>query len=604
MPCAGKACSASCLDGGLAPVVRDGCSSYGGVGSLVHGWGSSPGCPRIGDVCAGSGSFCFLSTLTGFLAEEDGCQKLSSEASRRSAQPGSVLAYKMSNGGVVSCTSVDASNGIHDQLRSEGKNIDGDGIASCKAALVPNVWIRASSGLTVELDDHAEDIDLGLNNGYSSPHVEINPPMLDWGTSNLYSPSLAVLTVTNMYNDSVLQVYEPFSTDLQFYAYSFENLSLAPGESASISFIFLPRWLGLSSAQLVLQTSFGGFIIPARGIAVESPYKIEPLVGLDISLDERLNRNLSLYNPFDDVLYVEEVTTWISSSGNSNHSALVICSVDGFQQSSDEFDSSLNDKESFAVKPDELGLSWVDVRPHKQWQVLPHNTETIIGMKLWPRLEGNCFGVICMKLRGSKQDKTDMVIIPLELEVQGRATCIELTGAVSVLFEPLVRCDGKGSIFSLSLRNNASYLLRVVKIIEDTESKRLFHLKYMEGLILFPGEVTQIGLIIYTPSTESQNIASEIPGINLNCKILIVTNDSASPLIKIPCQDLVHACFKHPPGSGIVVPDGSYSGLISQQEREKLANARPGSLGSIIEESLPTKVLWFLCDFVSCDFGA
>ncbi|XP_017699259.2 uncharacterized protein LOC103710984 [Phoenix dactylifera] len=590
MPWAGKACSASCLDGGSAPVVCDGCSSYGGVGSLVHGWGSSPGCPKIGDVCAGSGSFCFLSTLRGFLDEEDGRQKLSLEASQSSAQPGNVLAYEMSNGGVVSCASVDASSGIHDQLRSEGKDIDGDGIASCKAQLVPDVWIRASSGLTVELDDHAEDIDVGLNNGSSSPHVEINPTMLDWGNSNLYSPSLAFLTVTNMHDDSVLQVYEPFSTDLQFYAYSFENLSLAPGESASISFIFLPRWLGLSSAQLVLQTSFGGFIIHAKGTAVESPYKIEPLVGLDISLGERLNRNLSLYNPFDDMLYVEEVTTWISSSGNSNHSALVICSVDEFQQSSEEFDSSLNDKESSAVKPDELGLSWVDVRPHKQWEMLPHNTETIIGMKLRPHLEGIFFGVICMKLRDSKQEKTDTVIIPLELEVHGRETCIELTGAVSVFFEPLVPCDGKGSIFSLSLRNEASYLLRVVKISEDTESDKLFHLKYMEGLILFPGAVTWIGLISYTPPTDSQDIASEIPGINLNCKLLILTNDSASPLIRIPCLDLVHACFQHPPGSGIVVSDGSYIGLISQQEREKLTNTRTGSLGSIIGESLPTKM--------------
>ena len=290
---------------------------------------------------------------------------------------------------------------------------------------------------------------------------------------------------------------------------------------------------------------------------------------------------------------MEEVTTWISSSGNSNRSALVICSVDGFQQSSNEFDSSLNDKESFAVEPDELGLSWVDVRPLKQWEVLPHNTETIIGMKLWPHLEGKFFGVICMKLRDSKQDKTDMVIIPLELEVHGRATFVELTGAVSVFFEPLVPCDGKGSIFSLSLRNEASYLLRVVKISEDTESKKLFHLKYMEGLILFPGAMTRIGLISYTPPTDSQDIASEIPGISLNCKLLIVTNDSASPLIRIPCQDIVHACFKHPPGSGIVVSDGSYIGLISQREREKLTNARAGSLGSIIEASLPTKVLWF-----------
>lgn len=589
MPCAGKACLASCLDGGRPAAVCDGCSSYGDVGSLVHGWGSSPGCLGIRDVCAGSGSFCFPSTLSGFLAEADGCQKLSLEASQSSAHPSKFAEYKMSDGGVVSCTSVDASSGIHDQLRSEEKNIDEDRIASCKPPLVPDVWIRASSGLAVEPDDHAEDIDAGLIDGSSSPDIEIKPPMLDWGSSNLYSPSLAFFTVTNMYNDSVLQVYEPFSTDLQFYAYGFQNLSLAPGESASISFIFLPRWLGLSSAHLVLQTSIGGFIIQAKGIAVESPYKIEPLVSLDISLDERLNRNISLYNPFDDVLFVEEVTTWISSSGNSNHSAYVICSVEGFQQSFNEFDSSLNEKECFPAKSYELGLSWLDIMPHKRWEVLPHNTETVIGMKLWPHLEGKFFGVICMKLRDSKQDKTDMVIIPLELEVHGRATYKDSTGAVSVFFEPLVPCDGKGSIFSLSLRNEASYLLSVVNISEVTESQKLFHVKYMEGLILFPGTVTQIGLISYPP-TDSQDFASEIPGLNLNCKLLIVTNDSAGPLIRIPCQDLVHACFNNPPGSGIVVSDGSYIVSTSQQEKEKLTNTRTGSVRSITEESLPTKM--------------
>ncbi|KAL2499717.1 hypothetical protein Adt_25267 [Abeliophyllum distichum] len=69
----------------------------------------------------------------------------------------------------------------------------------------------------------------------------------------------------------------------QFYHCNFSEMVLVPGEVASIYFVFLPAQLGLSSAQLVLQTSFGGFLIQVKGFGVNSPYGIKPLVGLDVS---------------------------------------------------------------------------------------------------------------------------------------------------------------------------------------------------------------------------------------------------------------------------------------------------------------------------------
>ncbi|RZR85947.1 hypothetical protein BHM03_00013026 [Ensete ventricosum] len=354
-------------------------SVAGAPGSCVDG--------SLRDICSGSASFCFPSTLRGFGSlKEDSCKEPGFDAREGCAssewRSGSVAAFKMASGGAVSCRLVDTVGGIDGELSSGGKNSGGDAAASCMAPLVPDVSIRMLSMMTAGLDDHDKDIYSGLLNGSSSAIVEISPPFLDWGENSLYTPSMAFLTVKSAYKNGVLDVYGPFSTDPQYYAYNFEKLQLAPGESASIAFIFLPRWVGSSSAHLVLQTSLGGFIIQARGVAIESPYKIEPLVGISIPSSKSLIRNLSIYNPFDDVLHVEEVSAWVSLAGQTDQSVHVVCQTDALQQSSTELGYFLTDNKLFRVENSKLVLRWLDIRPQKQWDLSAHKTEPILEMRL------------------------------------------------------------------------------------------------------------------------------------------------------------------------------------------------------------------------------
>ncbi|RRT82551.1 hypothetical protein B296_00012966, partial [Ensete ventricosum] len=389
-------------------------SVAGAPGSCVDG--------SLRDICSGSASFCFPSTLRGFGSlKEDSCKEPGFDAREGCAssewRSGSVAAFKMASGGAVSCRLVDTVGGIDGELSSGGKNSGGDDAASCMAPLVPDVSIRMLSMMTAGLDDHDKDIYSGLLNGSSSAIVEISPPFLDWGENSLYTPSMAFLTVKSAYKNGVLDVYGPFSTDPQYYAYNFEKLQLAPGESASIAFIFLPRWVGSSSAHLVLQTSLGGFIIQARGVAIESPYKIEPLVGISIPSSKSLIRNLSIYNPFDDVLHVEEVSAWVSLAGQTDQSVHVVCQTDALQQSSTELGYFLTDNKLFRVENSKLVLRWLDIRPQKQWDLSAHKTEPILEMRLWPYTEGKIFGAICLKMWSSTKDRMNAVVLPLELEV-------------------------------------------------------------------------------------------------------------------------------------------------------------------------------------------
>lgn len=86
----------------------------------------------------------------------------------------------------------------------------------------------------------------------------------------------------------------------------------------------------------------------------------------------------------------------------------------------------------------------------------------------------------------------------------------------------------------------------------------------MEGLILFPGTVTQVAVVSYISQPPS-----DIPRMKLNCKIMILINDSSSHEIETLCQDIVNICSKA----------DSYPNF-EQDGKAKHANARTGSLGS------------------------
>ncbi|CAL9147520.1 unnamed protein product [Musa hybrid cultivar] len=541
------------------------------------------------DVCSGfSASLWFPSTLMGFGFRGEDSYRGPGFVARAGGsgsewRPANVAAFKMADGGVVSCRLVDTVGATDDDgLSSGGENSAADDVASCVAPLVPDAWMRTSSGITADLDS-------GILNGSSSLNVEVSPPLLEWGENTLYTPSIALLTVKNTYKNGDLHVHEPFSPDPQYYAFGFRKLTLAPGESASIAFVFLPRWLGSSSAHLVLQTSFGGFIIQARGVAVESPYKIEPVIGIGVPSKRRLSRNFSLYNPFTDALHVEEVSAWVSLSGHSNQSVHVVCGMDPLQHSSAKSDYLLSDTEWFRVESSKSGIRWLDIRPHKQWKVSAHKTEPILEMGLWPYAEGMILGAICLKMQSSTQDRTSTVVLPLELEVHRHTNYSDLSGSVSVDIESCGTCNGRQTVLIISLTNDGEDLLSLVNVSEITKRSKLFKVRYNKGLLLFPGTFTRIALISYSCSITPQYLLPDIPTEVMECKLLIETNDSVSPVIKIPCLDLVYANSNNEHGSGINVSDSSYISGLSRNEEGKHTYAIAGCSQSLADASFPMK---------------
>lgn len=487
--------------------------------------------PSLESICSNSNLFCFPSTLPGYFAEDDR-PKSDATSSVGSSQTKSNLSWSsnhgvfmLSSGQTVSCSS-NSQSGSLDELLLRTRSSDTLYASSCGGSLLSQQSPEVTKPGNLE--------------GSKSPHIEVNPPILDWGKNSLYAPSFAFLTVSNTHSDSSLFLYEAFSTKSQFYPCNASEILLKPGEVASICFVFLPTQLGISTAYLVLQTSSGGFLIHAKGFGVESLYRVQLLEAPGISSNGRWNRYLSLFNPFDETLSVEEVTMWVSVPlGNDNYLIKTVCRVETFEKSDKP---RLRSTEWLNVKRYQIGMSSMAMGPLKDWNVAPGSSEMIIDLDFSQNSEGNAFGALCVKLTRSVQGNSDIIVVPLEAELSGELTN-RVAGPVSASIVILPNDAGEVTVFALSLQNKAPYLLNVITIGFTGEGSELFKIKYLEGLMLFPGSVTQVAVISYT--TGPAKVLDQPPVVidmNLDCRLTILTNDSFDPQVEIGCRDIVTIC--------------------------------------------------------------
>lgn len=594
------------MNGMLKSSEYDACRPLGddsdvGFSEVSLGNGNSQAIVNFENTCASSHTLCFPSTLPGFPSK--GCEleaaALHVSGSQSdgpldvgSAQDTQLLSnkswsssngmFKLFNGGIVSC-SLNSRKATNELSAIQTDNANQNDLSSCKGHL------QSQKGSILEPDKSTEMTKSYSSSGSSLCRAEISPSFLDWGHKYLYFPSVAFLTVENTCNDSILHVYEPFSTDIQFYPCNFSETFLGPGEVASICFVFLPRWLGLSQAHLILQTSYGGFLIQAKGFSIESPYGIHPFLGLDVYSGGRWSRNLSLFNSFDETLYIEEVTAWISISvGNTSLYTEAICSTRNFQ---DPDELNITSVKDWLVVKNDQGSPLLAMRPLRNWEIDPHSTETILETDFIAQPKGKFFGAFCMQLLRSSQERSDTVMVPFEAELDGKVSSDDLSGSISASLEALIPCDASETFVAVSVRNGGPYLLSIVKITELSDIE-VFQIKYMENLLLFPGTDTQVAVVTCSHvHAELYDFPPDVSNMYENCKLLIHTNDSTSPEIAIPCQEICHACSRNWKNSAV--------GYRSHSEKGESGNTRTVTIESGMKLSSKFKVCMFESVFSS-----
>lgn len=444
------------------------------------------------------------------------------------------LRFRLPDGGMVTC-SLDYRELGHEISTSGVNSADQIVMSSCKSHLL--YQLSSFSSKNIEIGKH-HSLDS------SSPRVNISPSRLDWGQNYLYHPSIASLRLKNTCNETVLKVYVPFSTDTQFYPFNFSEVVLGPGEVTSVSFVFLPKWLGSSSAELVVQTSIGGFLVEAKGFAVESPYSLTSLVGLDVSSRGWLSRKLSLWNPFDETIHLEEVTTRVSLfQGTSPFLAEAICRKRNLLDSNEHSLSNTNKVRS--VESGQFDSILMAVRPLSHWVIGPHRTESILKMSFSPDSEGQVLGAICIQLHRPLSGEKDTLVVPFEAEVNKTAAWEETGGPLSVYMEPIGHCDTNETTISVFVRNSALHLLKMIRISEVFGSTKIMQIKASGELLLFPGTITLVALVTYESSNLNYHLLHEMVDMSKTCMLQIFTNDTMNATLEVSCQEIFGVCSQN-----------------------------------------------------------
>ncbi|PWA99164.1 hypothetical protein CTI12_AA010920 [Artemisia annua] len=481
--------------------------------------------PSLENICRRSDLFCFPSTLYGSEANYSGFSGIKSDETVAvgSVQPMGNLSwstnhgnFQLSNGDIVSCS-------IEIKESTRHTSSDENDTPFCR-------------GFSFTKKEELIRIKSSNVNDFSSLNVQISHPVLDWGQKYLHFSSLAYLTVENRDNHNVLRVFEPYSTNSQFYPCNYSEITVQPGEKASICFVFFPKWLGLSSAHILLQTSSGGFLIQARGFGIQSPYTIHSSVGLNRSSSGKWTKVVSVYNPSDEALSLKEASVWLSfSSGNVLYSIKSVCNV-----LDQKGDYEFNGNEWLDVRIGQVGQPLMAIRPHKTWTVGSNQNEPILELEFPHHSQANIYGSSCIQLLNSERENMDTDTVILEAEFGKRSDLL-------ISLDVLVPCDANGhTSVSLLVENNGFDVVKVIKISEVGEKAVSLQTKYVEGLILFPHTVTQVATVTYAPD----------PHMDLNCKLLVQTNKSITPELEISCSDIARLCSQ------------SYSGMFSYDNAE------------------------------------
>lgn len=425
-----------------------------------------------------------------------------------------------------------------------------------------------------------------------APQVAIVPPFLEWGSQPVYAPRVASLTVVNTCNSTRLKVFQPFSTDVQFYTLAFEEKVVDPGDELSIPIVFLPRALGVADAMLIVQTSAGGFLVQAQGRGVGSPYEVQPLQGLRVTSGETVQHTITLHNPHDEILRVGEVHAWpskMAESSLSDSSAVKSGDCGKDAASSSRVSAPCVESQPGAIEPRDPkgvhgGAAVIQMRPPGQLEILPHSSNPIAEFEFVALTADKYSGSLHIKLlRGTQEGSEDVLILPIDVQVgeaKGDASPVE--PVVDVLEFGILTKEDQTSKVDVVLYNPGAEAVQVEDISLLLEDENIVYIEYRKGLVLPPKSETDVAVVTY------MGIEETVPSGLFEChprellrdrKLIVRTNSSVSPLVEVPYRalvfhgsvdcDLAQGSVGFVPqrndvngGAGISVPQG---GALSEQ---------------------------------------
>jgi len=138
-------------------------------------------------------------------------------------------------------------------------------------------------------------------NSLATPDAPFFTPQLEFGIQPLHQCQVAFLTIMNSCNGSRLQLLAAKSDNRQFFVTGFSEKLVAPGGTLTFPVCYLPQSVGAAKGSITIETGVDPLVVPLQGEGVESLYKMH------VRVHGKSHYVISLFNPFNETLFVEEV---------------------------------------------------------------------------------------------------------------------------------------------------------------------------------------------------------------------------------------------------------------------------------------------------------
>ncbi|EFJ12215.1 hypothetical protein SELMODRAFT_446691 [Selaginella moellendorffii] len=397
----------------------------------------------------------------------------------------------------------------------------------------------------------------------SSPKVGIFPPFLEWGDRPLFSPSALTVTVSNRCNSTLLKIFTPFSSSIQFYAAAFAPtpLDLRPGQEVSLDIVFWPRSLGQAQAVVLLQTSLGGFFVQVQGNGIASPFGLAPLGRRTVTRGQTLRFSISLHNKAGDqggrVIRVKEARGWPADSSNRS---LILTNPHNNDVGVTRCCSSDSSSCSCVGHHREQG-SYLTLKPVAPWEISPGSVSDVLEVHFKAaESTGTWSGFIYLGLSlfstlAAKEVDEEKLLIPFNVRVGSQGQVLEPVPEVINFGFLSSRREVKKQAVTLLNTGPDSLVIRLVSrgdAVDSPSRKNLIAVRYRKGLVVHPGTQAQVAVAWYQGIEETLSLVTDdadSPGLET---LIIHTNGSSpqSKIIRVP----FHAVVLH--GSASMGDDG------------------------------------------------
>jgi hypothetical protein len=191
--------------------------------------------------------------------------------------------------------------------------------------------------------------------------VKLEPEEINFEQTTVGVPLKHHVTITNRMKKD-LYFLAIGSTSMSFHS-SFPKDNLLPEDaSTTVTIFFLPPDIGEYENKLTIITSNGVIHFPVKGIATESPYRIESISGVKIPVNGTFVSPIKIHNPHSTTLTVNEA-------------------------------ASSNTKVHFEISELE------ELRDDTYWEIAPYQTRTIGYVRIIGAEETNTTSYISLKLK-------------------------------------------------------------------------------------------------------------------------------------------------------------------------------------------------------------